>query len=246
MVSFLRLLCEVFELDLGRARSVFFSDPMYDITQRWGVFQDRQLVSILSAVPLRFGWGVSLGIAGVATHPEQRGKGLAADLIQRALETNQKAGIESTLLFAKDERLYSSLGFKTIDRSIRAPFQGVEIDNRAPVVSFEKIQRDYDAWAAADPNRLVRDARRWKLWKWNLRISWQCGDGYLCNEGDVVRELMYTEPPKPWPLLETSVFVGLESMAKLLSAPIGTAELDSYLMSRNLAHHPQFFLTDQF
>lgn len=244
-VSFLRLLCDVFGVDFSRARAIFFNEPMFDLNRKWALFEDGEMRSILTTVPLSFGWGKAIGVAGVATTPEHRGQGLAAELLQGVLQVSAHRGEGPCALFATDPRLYSSLGFEVVDESVlislpNQPFQ------ETPMVDVSDVERIYTEWSEANPARLRRDRLRWKFWKWNLRMSWECGEGYLCAEGDTVREVITTAPVSEWPTLAHGQFLGLRSVAESLGLPMEEAKRQGHLMVRGFPMRPEFFLTDQF
>ena len=51
---FLELLCSVFELDVARARSVFYSEPYVDLGRKWALFVDDAMVLRLGNPALFF------------------------------------------------------------------------------------------------------------------------------------------------------------------------------------------------
>ncbi|HZH98121.1 MAG TPA: GNAT family N-acetyltransferase, partial [Fimbriimonadaceae bacterium] len=118
--DFLRVLCEVFDLDFKRAASIFFHEPMFDIDRKWALFEDGGIASILTTVPLEFGWGRAVWIAGVATIAQRQRQGLASELISEVLRHGAASGEAPALLFAKRPGLYESLGFECLDEVIRA------------------------------------------------------------------------------------------------------------------------------
>lgn len=245
-VRFLRLLCDVFELDFSRARPLYFNDPMYEVTQRWALFHDGELTAILSAAPLDFQAGRCLGIAGVATRPEYRGQGFAGELLEAMMLVNSRCSQTGYLLFAKDERLYRAHGFQTADVTWRAPFATEAYAPSPRGIKFVDMVAQYTKWSTEKPNRLLRNDRRWKLWKHHLRSTWVCGNGYLCNEGDTVREIITPSPPPQWPILPSFQWLGLKSMAESMQLPLGPGIREASLMLRNFGERPEFFLTDQF
>jgi GNAT superfamily N-acetyltransferase len=244
-VSFLRLLCDVFGVDFSRARSIFFNEPMFDLNRKWALFEDGEMRSILTTVPLTFGWGKAIGVAGVATVPEFRGQGLAAELLQGVLQVSAHRGEGPCALFATDPRLYSSLGFEIVDESVLIPLPSV-VFKEAPMVDVVEVERIYAEWSQASLGRLRRDRQRWKFWKWNLRMCWECGEGYLCAEGDTVREVITQAPISEWPTLSNGQFLGLRSIAEGLGLPMEKAVRQGHLMVRDFPMRPEFFLTDQF
>ena len=244
--EFLTLLCEVFDLDYARARSIFFSEPLFDLDRKWALFESGKIVSILTTVALQFGWGRAIGIAGVATAMDRQREGLGAKLLEHVLAESQKAGETGAMLFAHDTRLYTRCGFEVLDQVIRGPIVSTPETDIPSGMDLYQVQNVYNAWAEANPNRLRRDELRWKYWMWNLRICSPFHDGYLCFEAGVVRELVVSGPPPSWVLPLDSEWLGLASMAANVSAEISPVTVELQLMGRNIPAMPQFFMTDQF
>lgn len=244
--AFLRLLCDVFGLDFARAHRIFFSEPMFDLNRKWGLFDNDKLVSILTTVALDFGWGRAIGIAGVATLPELRGQGYASKLLDEVLRSASHRNEGPALLFAREPRIYERAGFKILDEVVRASIKRTAEKDPFEIVEYPEAQRIYNHWALQDPNRLRRDERRWGYWRWNLRVCTRLGDGYLCSEAGMIRECVYSEPVEEWPLAAGTEWLGLTSMAKRLEVPLEGPILDLYLMGRDVPGLPQLFMTDQF
>lgn len=243
---FLELLCRVFDLDYGRAHSIFFTEPLYDLDRKWALLENGKPVSILTTVPLEFGWGRAIGIAGVATDQRRQGQGLAGRLLEHVMSASSSAGEGGVLLFAKDTRLYERLGFRVVDRVIRGDI-AANPETEVPFgLEFDRIRQMYDEWADADINRLRRDDLRWKYWKWNLRVCTPFGDGYLCFEAGVVREVVIRDPSVDWILPIDSEWLGLESMARRINVELKSMTSDLSLMAHNVPGVPEFFMTDQF
>lgn len=244
--AYLRVLCRVFDLDYARAESIFYHEPFYDLGRKWALFNDGFIRSILTTVPLQFGDGPAIGVAGVGTLLESRGKGFGQTLLEAALEEATQRGEARALLFAQNETLYLRCGFQTLDRVVRADFAHVEVDPDAEVIGFEQVREKYDAWADRDMKRLQRDDRRWNFWKWNLRMCVDVPGGYVCQEGDTVREAVYDQAPPRWPIFENAEWFGLRTMAKDLQLPLRQERDDLMFMGRGFTHVPRMFMTDQF
>lgn len=243
---FLRLLCEVFELDYDRAEGIFFNEPMFDLRRKWALFEDGSMSSILTTVPLEFGWGKAIGIAGVATRRSRQRQGLAEKLLNTALAEAERQGESSAWLFAKELGLYSRCGFEVIDEVVAGSLEGESDDSLRDMWSFDEIRNAYDNWALRDPARLRRTDQRWKYWKWNLRVCTPFEDGYICHEGKQIRECVVENRNKPWKFSSDSEWVGLRSMGDRLNLPIKEPTSELYLMGRKAPGIPQMFMTDQF
>jgi len=243
--TFLKLLCDVFSLDYHRAESIFFNEPMFSLDRKWALFEGKEMLSILTTVPLEFGWGRAIGIAGVATAESRRGEGLAALLLERALSASAKNGEEAAFLFAKDPRLYRRLGFEVLDDVIRAKIVDSTNDHRARILPFEEVKRIYDDWSSRSPNRLRRDEQRWRYWRWNLRVCTSASDGYVCVEGGTIRECVANTVPDSWGVGDAEWF-GLSTMANACNLNLASPKHELYFMGRKGCGCPQMFLTDQF
>lgn len=244
--EFLGLLCEVFNLDFSRAQGLFREEPFFDIDRKWALFDSGKIVSILTTTPLQFGWGRAIGIAGVATHPERQREGLASRLLQKVLRESTQAGEGPALLFAADTRMYESVGFEGIDRVIRGPIASIPLEIPLDSIGIEELEVRYAKWSSADPNRLQRDARRWRYWKWQYRESYAYKDGYLCLENGQMREILLPAIEKKLPVPAGTEWIGLSSMTDLLEVPLGGYLVPMYLMGYNFPGIPQLFMTDQF
>lgn len=242
--EFLGLLCEVFELDFQRASTVFTKEPFFDLDRKIALFQAERMVSVLTTVPLQFGWGRAIGIAGVATLFPFRGQGLAEHLLREVLLRAEASGEGVAYLFAKRTDVYERVGFKAIDAVVRGPLQGLGPHLEPVELPFDEVQRRYEAWANQDPRRLRRDDLRWRFWTWNLRLAEPFGEGYLVNEANTIREVI--PGPRHWPVSPLDEWLGLRSMAKLLGAPLLEERFEAHLMAYGTDDSPQMFLTDQF
>ncbi len=244
--NFLELLCEVFELDVSRAQGIFFNEPMYDLQRKWALFERGQMISILTTVPLEFGWGRAIGIAGVATREDRQGEGLASELLRQVLSASEEIGESAAFLFAKQTTVYERCGFRLIDNVVRAPIRVEGDAYDVDPLPFEDVIRLYENWSHAHPNRLRRDERRWNYWKWNFKACTPFLDGYFCPEGSLVRECLTHGLLQGWPVVKGTYYLGLASMAVQMGVPIGTPTTELLLMGRNAPAVPQMFMTDQF
>lgn len=241
--EFLAVLCEIFELDYPRARPVFFSEPFYDLSRKWALFVEGRIVSVLTTVPLQFGWGLASGYAGVGTLGEYRRKGFGERLLQAALDHGTGQGEVAAFLFARQTHLYERLGFEVLDSIIRAPLQSGAYYEDDPL-TYDEVRELYTKWSNEHPGRLRRDDQRWSFWKWHLRMCDRCGSGYLCREPGTVREAV--PGAKPWPIGQNEEFYGLQTMAEQLDLPVLTPKIEMHLMGLRAPGVPQIFMTDQF
>lgn len=244
--QFLRLLCHLFDLDMARASAIFFAEPLHNVRTNWALFDNGEMVSLLTTTPLTFGFGNAIGISGVCTRPERRREGLGLKLLNEVLSQNEAKNINVGLLFAHRTELYEAAGFQVLDHVIRAPI--LQNDHTPiPPMGAWRVREIYDAWAAAEDNRLHRDNLRWKYWEWTPRNCEPVGSqGYVALEGSLVRELISANPILSIPAPAKSEWVGLESMTRALKLNLGPTSRDLIYMVRGRSTPPQMFMTDQF
>jgi hypothetical protein len=241
--EFLRVLCTVFDLDFDRARPVFFAEPFYDLNRKWALFESGKIVSVLTTVPLTFGWGQAIGIAGVGTLIEARGQGYGTRLLEGVLAGSRERNEGSAYLFARQTELYGSVGFEVIDAVVRGSLiagQGFVDDP----LSYDEVVNTYTRWSESAPNRLRRDEQRWGYWRWHLRLCDRFGSGYICREPGLIREVI--PGSGPWPVRSDEEFLGLRSMAEKLNVPLANCDHETHVMAFGTSRKPEFFLTDQF
>lgn len=244
--AFLRLLCEVFDLDFHRARTVFYSEPFFDLGRKWALFEFGRMVSILTTTPLEFGFGRAVGIAGVATIRGARRQGHAERLLAHVLDRARVAGESPALLFAERTDLYGRLGFEPLDMVVAGeivPCPNFQVPDPVPPARVAEI---YASWASGSSVRLRRDERRWRLWHWNLRSAESFQDGYVCVEGSLVREAIYARSVDCLPVGRGVQWVGLERMTAMLGVPLAAVERRQTLMGVGFTGAPEMFMSDQF
>ncbi len=244
--EFLTLLCSIFELDVARASTIFYSEPFFDVNRKWATFIDGRIVAILTTTPLEFGDGPAIGIAGVGTDSQHRGSGLAQELLERVWAHAEEIGEARGLLFAHQETLYNRCGFQTLDHVIRGPIDAPCSLPLEDPLAVGEVQDRYHRWASADLRRLKRDERRWRYWNFIYRECYQVPGGYLASEANLCRELICTASPEVWPLLPEGEWYGLRSMTDELGIPLRSTKEELILMGRGFNRIPQMFMSDQF
>jgi predicted N-acetyltransferase YhbS len=243
---FLALLCQVFDLDIARARHVFFKEPLFDLDRKWALFEDGDLRTILTTTPLIFGFGRAFGVAGVATHPLHRGRGLAQRLIEHVLEQSAEAGERACLLFAHEDEVYRRAGFETVDAVVRGAIKVDPFEAIPDTLPFAKVRQQYDAWSSADEGRLRRDERRWKYWRWIPRTCEVATGGYVCVEPHLCREAVVSPGLETWSVMPGTNWLGLETMTGALGVPMTGMTRELLVMAVGLPMPVQMFMTDQF
>lgn len=245
--DFLRLLCSVFSLDIERARTVYYSEPMFDLTRKWALFDRGEMVSICSTSPLEFGWGKGYGIAGVATIKSMRGHGFASQLLNHVHRHAISSQESAAFLFAHDPKLYRNNGFEVIDEVIRGPIVEEEKQRTMPTLEAIEVEKIYAQWAEKHPSRLRRNRNRWNLWNWNMKLAHTPGEGYICIEGQQCREaILLDQFTGSWPVSVGTEWTGLRSLTEVERVPVLHPIRTLYVMSKCAPDRPQMFLTDQF
>ncbi len=238
--EFLHVLCQSFDLDVATARDVFYNEPFFDLGAKWALLDQGAIVSILTLTPLQFGWGWAVGVAGVATVPELRGRGHASRLIRHVLA----AVDQPALLFARAPKIYERVGFSTLDIVCRGMVLGAASDEEpGEMLDSAVFEPIYAEWAAMDPCRLVRDDRRWQLWRWHFRIATEIPGGYLCFEPGGIREAMGNSVAG---VLAGVEWYGLEKVTRSLGITLSDPKVELTLMGYRFPDPPQMFMTDQF
>jgi GNAT superfamily N-acetyltransferase len=241
--EYLSVLCTAFALDPGRARTAFFGEPYFSLERKWALVFDSRIASILTVVPVEFGDGHGIGIAGVATVEEKRGEGHASSLLQYVCEHYAGLGAGKSLLFARDASLYEGVGFSELDKVYVQPLPAGRASHPQQLEKAE-IRRVYQDWATQDVRRLRRDDARWSYWSWTFRTPVKLDGGYFCYENSRVREIV----PKyvRLPVAEPMDFYGTGAIAEAIGIELVNPSVDLLLMGRGFDYVPQMFMTDQF
>jgi ribosomal protein S18 acetylase RimI-like enzyme len=90
-------------------------------------------------------------IGNVATHPDFRGKGLARQLVNRAIEHAREHGAEICILDVRDDnlpayKLYESLGFKHYDSNIDLKLETLPTVQNLPMPGFSLRPMKFADW----------------------------------------------------------------------------------------------------
>jgi len=246
VARFLELLCEVFELDHGRATTVFYSEPFYDLRRKWALFENGHMASILTTTPLDYGFGKAIGIAGVGTLNSHRNKGYGEQLLNVVLQDATNNGEPHAILFAHQDILYKRCGFETVDYVIRASIDKPCQLPYSGMIPEAQVEQMYAEWAIQNPLRLNRDERRWRYWRYVFRETYPAPGGYVASETNLCREAIFDAPIEVWPLLPSAEWYGLRSMTKFLGIPTKNEREELLVMTRNFPDIPQMFMSDQF
>jgi predicted acetyltransferase len=244
--EFLELLCKVFGLDLKAARTIFYQEPLFDLNRKWALFDQGRMLSILTTSPLSFGWGRAAGIAGVATIPEARGRGLAEKVMRKAMEASRAQGEEAFILFATDARLYEKIGYKVVDEVIRGEISASSPADEPRILEQAEVREIYTKWAAESPDRMIRTERKWEAWTWTLKHCEARLGGYVCIEPVLLRESILPLNVGPWPVPKGTIFYGMKRTAEVIGVPIMSPRKEMLVMTLGFPQPPVMFMTDQF
>ena len=220
---------------------------MFELNRKWALFLNDEIISILSTTPLQFGWGRGVGIAGVATRSSHRGQGYASQLLNQVHIVSTQNGEGAIYLFATRPEIYSRIGYQILDEAVRGEINARPRPGQSRQLTMQEIRVIYDRWACENPNRLIRDERRWRLWQWNLKFCASFQGGYLAVEGPSVREAIFApETMESWPVPSGATWFGLKSMTETLGVPLKNMQSELHLMGFQTDRIPEMFLTDQF
>jgi predicted N-acetyltransferase YhbS len=244
--TFLQLLCDVFDIEFQRAKSVFFAEPSFDLNRKWALFESGKMVSILTTTPIQIGAQPAVGIAGVATVASEQRRGLAQKLIERVMECSREKGEQNIYLFARDATVYSRCGFETIDSVVQGTINPDPEINEVETMPAMKVRATYDRWAKEGSDRFVRTRVRWDVWNWACRICEPAHDGYICYEMTTVREAILPLGLSTWPVSPGTDWLGLAHTTSVLEVPVASIPTGLFLMATPGAPLPVMFMTDQF
>lgn len=231
---FLRVLCAGFGLELSSARRFFYDDPYFEVNQRWGLWlherESAKLVSILTAIPLSMWIGMRTvdcyGIAGVATLPEYRRRGFAAELLKRVLRCLYAGKTPLTILQAFNHEFYRKLGWETVGViacARLAPKQLPRYDlmhlRRASPSDRNAVIQLHADCGRRRTGSLVRDARRWHYLFWNLPNLW-----VFDASGHVEGYLFYDFVDSGWTLRVREILWGSERARRALLGGLAANE----------------------
>jgi hypothetical protein len=109
------------------------------------------------------------GIGSVATHASARGKGLASELLRRAIERMRARGMALSLLFTDRFRFYEPLGWQQMSLRFFKLAPGARLgtaDDGTVLRVFQpadlaRVAGLYDAYTEPLSGPTVRDARYW-------------------------------------------------------------------------------------
>lgn len=135
---------------------------------------DATIVSCLGRIPMAQYFGGKsvpmLGIAGVATPPEHRGKGFAKQMMAEAVKEAAADGFPLSVLYASTQPLYRSVGFEHAGYRFvsKLPMQTLGVCERARDVvkigdaEMPEVKACYAEFASAFPGMVDRTEYIWE------------------------------------------------------------------------------------
>jgi predicted acetyltransferase len=171
--SMLSLMCDAFGLPFTAARELFYKDPYFDVEKKRVFAVDGVIVSCLTIVeaPLWIGRAAVkvAGIAGVATAPQHRRKGYAAQLLTDTLPALREMGCPFAALFPYSYDYYRKLGWECVgeqivarvDRTSLPTFaearfaRAMQSSDRRPIAQIYRQSTEHRS------GRWIRDDVRW-------------------------------------------------------------------------------------
>ena len=210
--SLLALICEVFGLPYEPAREIFYGDPYLNLENKRVLRVGGRIVSCLSIADREVWLGSKKvrvgGIAGVATRPEERGKGYASLLISDTLDFLKAQGYALSALIPYSSHFYRRLGYEICGnacRYITSPSflpSSREIQNVRPARSNDAsaLERCYDTWSWRNSFFGIRDEQRWQYLLKNVQ---QCH--IYIQEGNGIAGYLLTDIRQNPPAFEGEV-----------------------------------------
>jgi predicted acetyltransferase len=192
----LAIMCESFGLPFQAAREIFYGDPYFDLANKQVLRQDGAVVSVLTIVDTTCWLGGSLirmaGIAGVATRPDVRKMGYAAELLTQTLALLRGRGFPLVGLVPFSHDYYRRLGFETASiacRYMTSPstlpaYPETRAVRLARPDDVPDLVRIYLEMARGQALHCERDEKRWHyiLDHVKQRVVWAAGgrvEGYV-------------------------------------------------------------------
>ena len=171
--AFLQVMCVAFGMDLEAARPIFYSDPYFELYNRYAVRLDGKIVSCLTVVDRECWIGDATirvaGIAGVATLPDYRRRGFARRLLTETLNVLDSRGLHIAALFPADASYYRSLGWEPASKPYISEtaldalggHAGREYVRAVEEADIPRIAEIYDRATRGRAMHCRRDSRRW-------------------------------------------------------------------------------------
>lgn len=170
----LELMCDAFEMPYEAARPIFYADPYFDITKKWGLRVEGALVSCLTFVEVETWVGERtlplVGVAGVATQKERRNRGYAGALLQEALRHLRRNRVGLCALVPAASAYYEKFGWAIAGTAQQVRLSRKALPHTPKTGSVEAVQEKdiphlcalYDACTRGKTLRLLRDEKRWR------------------------------------------------------------------------------------
>jgi predicted acetyltransferase len=258
MEPLLNLMCEAFEMDLDAARPIFYSDPYLDVRNRYVLRVNRSIASCLTVVERECWIGEAIvrvaGIAGVATLPDYRRRGLAGRLLTETVQLLAGRGFHIAALFPSSRNYYQNYGWETggsqhaahVERAtLRSDTEGTVTEGnvqvrRAIPDDIAALARIYDNGTFSRTMHCLRDEKRWRYLLTYVPNSFVA----VAEDGNVRGYTIYELRPDPAGSHALPAATAGRSTLRLLEINCETLDamraLQSHLAEQHTANHIEF------
>ncbi|HSV74991.1 MAG TPA: GNAT family N-acetyltransferase [Chthonomonadales bacterium] len=178
------IMCRAFGLPIAPARNLFFDDPYFDLRHKRVLTLDGCLVSCLTlaSAAIRFGAAVVplMGIAGVATRPEDQRRGYATRLLLDTVADLASGDVGLVALVADTPGFYERLGWRPCGRQARLRFAAGPVavayagprPRKARETDAPWIARIHAGVTGTRDGSAERDEKRWRYLLRFVQQSW--------------------------------------------------------------------------
>lgn len=171
-----------------------------------GLWRGARLVGTLSALPMGQWFGgrpvSTAGVAGVGVEPDQRGQGVARELMRRALLGFHESGFALSTLYASTYTLYRSVGYERAGSRFEVRLRATDLRPSAQELGARPIEPDdeprvealYRAWARGQAGVLDRGPY---VWRRQREPREQLAQGVLVGDGEQLEGYVRWFQPAP-------------------------------------------------
>ncbi len=242
----LQVMCDAFDLPFDAAKTVFYTDPCFDITHKRVLLAEGRIVSCLTLVPARMRIGADalpiVGVAGVATSPELQGQGLASHLLKQTMESLQDGPYAAAILVTSSPSLYKRLGWTVVGCDTRFWVQADALGHkparprvrRATEKDWPRIEEIHSRTLGLHHGALIRDRMRWDYVRRFVQTVLVCRDatvsGYAFLQHDEAAPLcrvLEAEAQSPRALCDLLRAAAEATGAEVLEVPEAPGRIDS-------------------
>ncbi len=204
--SLLALLCKVFGLPYEPAREIFYKDPYLNLENKRVLRVNGRIVSCLNIADREVWFSKGTvrvgGIAGVATHPEERGKGYASRLISDTLDFLKTQGYALSALIPYSAHFYRRFGYEICGNACRYITAPSYLPSSRDIRNVRPARPDdasplavcYGQWSFRNHFFGIRDEQRWRYLLQNVQQCHVYADERNHISGYVLSEMRQNPP----------------------------------------------------